>query len=87
MDSLLNITVFEDLIQSTINKCLPTLLLRMQNTTESNRPMTKKEACQYAGIGIGTLNSWISRGLTVYKVGRLIRIYKYDVDDFIKNKG
>jgi excisionase family DNA binding protein len=51
--------------------------------------MTRKEAASYLGVSETTLAIWKSTGrysLPVYKIGRLVKYKKADLDTFIASR-
>lgn len=49
------------------------------------RYLNKKEAARYCGISYNTLQKLIHNGLKVVMIDSLVRIDRYDIDDFFQH--
>ena len=51
----------------------------------TKRYLNKKEAATYCGISYNTLQKFIHIGLKVVMIDSLVRIDRYDIDDFFQH--
>jgi excisionase family DNA binding protein len=61
----------------------------MNNKTQSSPLLTRKQAAEYLGIETETLHNWACTkryNLKFYKVGRLAKYRKEDLDAFISER-
>lgn len=57
-------------------------------TDTDDRWLSLKEICDYLGVSNDTVYKWIDkRGLPAYRVGRLWKFKRKDVDDWVKAGG
>jgi excisionase family DNA binding protein len=58
-------------------------------TAHTSPLLTRKQAAEYLGVEIGTLNNWSCTkryNLTYIKVGRLCKYRKSDLDNFLAER-
>lgn len=54
------------------------------STSITKRYLNKKEAAVYCGVSYNTLQKFIHNGLKIVMVDSLVRIDRYDIDDFFQ---
>lgn len=47
--------------------------------------LTKAMIVEEFNVHINTVDNWIERGLPILKIGRLVRIKRSDLEEFIKS--
>lgn len=55
------------------------------STPTAKRYLNKKEAAEYCGVSYNTLQKFIHSGLKVVMIDSLVRIDRYDIDDFFQH--
>lgn len=59
---------------------------QLQNQSEYDNLMNKKETCDYLRISNNTLDSWIKEGLPVIRIGKTVRFNKKEVHRWLNNQ-
>lgn len=48
--------------------------------------MTREEAAEYLGICLSTFDRQVLKNIPFFRIGRIIRIRKIDLDNYIRGK-
>jgi excisionase family DNA binding protein len=77
--------LIEDAIRRVLREELANALAKQFRGTRGDDPyLSLGDASRLVGVSINTLRTWIARGLHAHRRGRVVRIKRTDIDEFLR---
>lgn len=72
-------------IQLLLTELIKTELHNQLHNNRSDSPyLNKKQTCDYLGVSNNTLDTWVTHGLPIIKIGKTVRFDKNEIHNWIK---